>query len=1124
MTELQERQLLIDLSSAENQLLPGFRLERIEIYNWGTFHGQVHKLNLSGRNGLLTGDIGSGKSTLVDAITTLLVPAHRVAYNKAAGADAKERSLKSYVLGYYRSERNEVGGTAKPVGLRDHNSYSVILGVFRNIGYDNTVTLAQVFWMKDPNTPPNRFYVCAETDLMITIDFSNFGSDISKLKKRLSEKATLWETFPQYSAWFRRRLGIEHEQALELFHQTVSMKSVGNLTDFVRLHMLKEFDAKSKIEELMKHFDNLTRAHDAVLKAAKQAELLTPLVEDCKKHAEYSARKEELRACREALRVYIGTQKKLLLEQKRESLQRAFEHQHAQVEQLEQKVDSLRTDERNLRIQIAENGGSRIEQLAQEIESTAREHDARRKRFDRYVELAATVGLAEPINEEQFVNQKHDFRSRAAQERENDTTLENEFTELGYKLKQKRDEHKDLSDEIKSLKSRQSNIPSEQVGIRARMCEALSVRETEMPFAGELLQVRDEYRDWEGAAERLLRGFGMSVLVPDSLYSTVVEWVDQTNLRGHIVYFRVRKGATDALPNLHAQALAHKISIKDDTVFYDWLERELYHRADVICCESPAEFKRESKAITRAGQIKKPGGKHEKDDRTRIDDRTRFVLGWSNRAKINTLQNKANHMETEIADLAQKISKVQAKREELRQALEAFSKLEEYLEFQQIDWRSLAIKIAKLEKEKRHLEAASDILARLKEQLDAVATALDATDRQAREQRDKRTATELRIADCDKQLVELREVIDDPDNAQHATRFVSLDNMLAEVLSGEKLTADTCDRWEQKSRGWIQNKIDSEEDKLKRLSAKIIEAMAKYNKDYPLETQEVDANIDSAHEYTRMLESLRGDDLPRFQAQFKQLLNENTIREIASFQSQLNKEREDINERIERINESLTKIDYSPDTYIRLEARPTLDADIRDFQQQLRACTENTLTGTDDEQYSEAKFLQVKQILDRFRGREGQTELDRRWTARVTDVRNWYLFAASERRREDNSEYEHYSDSAGKSGGQKEKLAYTILAASLAYQFGIDPYSARAREFRFVVIDEAFGRGSDDSATFGLKLFTSLKLQLLVVTPLQKTNIIEPFVNSVGFVQNDGGNSSKVRNLTIEEYREGRNG
>ena len=161
------------------------------------------------------------------------------------------------------------------------------------------------------------------------------------------------------------------------------------------------------------------------------------------------------------------------------------------------------------------------------------------------------------------------------------------------------------------------------------------------------------------------------------------------------------------------------------------------------------------------------------------------------------------------------------------------------------------------------------------------------------------------------------------------------------------------------------------------------------------------------------------------------------------------------------------------------------------------------------------KFLQVKKIIERFRGREGLTELDRRWTRKVTDVRQWFMFSASERWREDDREHEHYADSGGKSGGQKEKLAYTVLAASLVYQFGLDAAAARPRVFRFVVIDEAFGRGSDESARYGLELFKRLQLQLLVVTPLQKIHIIEPYVAGVGFVHNEEGRCSMLRNLTI---------
>ena len=350
--------------------------------------------------------------------------------------------------------------------------------------------------------------------------------------------------------------------------------------------------------------------------------------------------------------------------------------------------------------------------------------------------------------------------------------------------------------------------------------------------------------------------------------------------------------------------------------------------------------------------------------------------------------------------------------------------------------------------------------------------------------------------------------------------FPKLEATRPEALGEHRLTVESCDGCERKMRDWLQGRIDAESHKLTRLRDRIVAAMRDYANLWPEETREVDATVEAATEFRQMLAALESDGLPRFEARFKSLLNENTIREVAGFQSQLRREAEEIRERIAIINQSLREIDYERGRYIVLEAQSTSDPEVRDFQQDLRACTEDALTGSDDQAYSEAKFLEVKRIIERFRGREGTSDLDRRWTRKVTDVRSWFVFSASERWRSDDSEHEHYSDSGGKSGGQKEKLAYTILAASLAYQFGLDARSPRSsRAFHFVVIDEAFGRGSDNSARFGLDLFKKMGLQLLIVTPLQKIHIIEPYVAAVGFVHNEEGRRSRLRNLTIEEYR-----
>ncbi|MFU8819368.1 MAG: ATP-binding protein [Desulfurivibrio sp.] len=1099
--------------------LAGFRLQRLEVFNWGTFGDRVWTLRLGGKNSLLTGDIGSGKSTLVDAVTTLLVPSHRVAYNKAAGADSRERSLKSYVLGYYKSERQETLGSAKPVALRDLNSYSVILGVFYNAGYHKTVTLAQVFWMKDANAQPARLYAACERDLSIAADFSGFGREISGLRKQLRVGGVeLFDNFPPYGSWFRRRFGIDNEQALELFHQTVSLKSVGNLTDFVRSHMLEPFEVAPRIAALIGHFEDLNRAHEAVLKAKRQVDALTPLVADCDRHQELAQAAENLRACRTALRPWFAALKLDLLTKRLGSLAEELYRHRLAGEGLEEQRHAQQEEERRLRRAIAENGGDRIESLGAEIRRKQEELERRKRKAARYEELVRALGEHPAATPEEFPRQRAETATWRETAAEAEAQAQNDRTRAEVAFAQGRQEYDQLQIEITGLKARVSNIDQKQITMRRSLCQALNLAEEELPFAGELLRVREDQRDWEGAIERLLRGFGLSLLVPDRYYPGVAEWVDCTHLRGRLVYFRVREGARQDLPALHPDSLARKLQVKSDSPFYDWLEREMAHRFDLACCLSQEQFRRETRALTRAGQIKAPGERHEKDDRHRLDDRGRYVLGWSNTEKIAALEARAGQQETHLAELAGRISALLEEQSALKERLSLLSKLDEYSDFRDLDWKPVAVTIERLAAEKRDLEAASDLLKTLTAQLTALEEELKATEERLKERNDKRAKTEQKISDAQALQQQTQALLAEA-AADLTQRFTTLEAMREEALGSQLLTVESCDHRERDMRDWLQARIDAEDSKIKRLSEKIIKVMTEYKKEWPLETREVDINIAAGPEFKSMLDQLRADDLPRFEGRFKELLNENTIREVANFQSQLAREREKIKERIARINESLTRIDYNPGRYISLEAQMNLDAEIREFQSELRACTEGALTGSEDTQYSEAKFLQVKLIIERFRGREEHSELDRRWTTKVTDVRNWFVFAASERWREDDSEHEHYADSGGKSGGQKEKLAYTVLAASLAYQFGLEWGAVRSRSFRFVVIDEAFGRGSDESAQYGLQLFAQLNLQLLIITPLQKIHIIEPFVAGVGFVHNEDGRDSVLRNLSIEEYR-----
>ncbi|MGH3274597.1 MAG: ATP-binding protein [Streptosporangiaceae bacterium] len=1104
------------------QASPGFRLTRLELRNWGTFNDLVWTLRANGRNTLVTGDIGSGKSTIVDAMTTLLLPANRISYNKAAGAETRERSLRSYVLGHYKSERNEATGTTAPVALRDATKFSVVLGVFTNEGYRETVTIAQVFWLRAGDTagPPGRFFVTADSDLSISPHFRDFGAEMIQLRKRLRAHpgVRIHDGFPEYGKDFRRRLGIESEQAMELFHQTVSMKSVGNLTQFVREHMLEPFDAAKATRDIVDHFEDLTRAHEAVLRAQAQLDALTPLLADCDAHDKVAAEITALTAQRAALRFYFADHKARLVTGLLSKLGTERMRLTVQAEQLAERLEGLRGREKRLHVERAGHGGDRLVQIEQRIRDLDKTRAARAARAAIFAESLKQAGLDPVTTSGHFAARRGQIAVARETAHESITASQGRLTEEAVAKRKLDEDAAKVNKELHSLQSRKNNIPARDLELRERLCHELRLTEESLPFAGELVAVRADEADWEGAAERLLRGFALSVLVPDRHYAAVSDWINGHHLSGRIVYYRVPQAAGIAPPALGGSTLSSKLEIKDSP-FAPWLERELVRRADLECVETMAEFRRMPKAITQAGQVKGSGGRHEKDDRFRIDDRSRYVLGWSNERKIDALLTRA----TALAALLVKAGEALAAHETaVKTAIthgQILAGLDATTEFAEIDFRSIVNEIADQHEEHDRVTAASAELGRLEADIKTVEKQITGAEGEQLDVNTRLGRSAQSIADAEAAQHDVQAILAEPECEPARAHFTPIADLLTHAEHPLPTSLAACDKAEAAAERTIFALVEKHGDRKGRLATKLVTAMADFRRQYPVETSELDSSVEAASGYRELHGNLSRDDLPRFRSTFKTYLNKNTIMEIAQFQAQLNRQSNLIRERIGTINRSLVDVEYNPGRYIKLEPEPTPNTEIKDFRFDLRACTDNAVSpDPNDDQYSEQKFLQVKRIIERFKGREGQSEADQKWTRLVTDVRNWYTFSASERYRADHAEYERYADSAGKSGGQKEKLAYTILAASLAYQFKLDWGAAKSRNFQFAVIDEAFGRGSDESTRFALELFGKLGLQLLIVTPLQKIHVIEPYVSAVGFVDNPTSMDSRLANLTIEEY------
>jgi uncharacterized protein YPO0396 len=1107
---------------------PGYRLHRLELLNWGTFHQGVRTFRLDGANSLLTGDIGSGKSTVVDAITTLLLPANKIEYNKAAGAQKKERSLMSYVRGYHKSTRSTGGENSKPVSLRGTGALTVVLAVFHNAVLGKSVTLAITLWAVQEAGQPSRFYSLAETDQSIAEDFSNFGQDPSKLKKKLrAAGVSVHDTFEPYAAAFKRQFGISGNQAMELFHRTVSMKQVENITHFVRTNMLDEDDVAARITNLIHHFDDLKKAHDAVLRAKDQIALLAPIRDGAAQHARLTLEDQNARDQRDQLHPWFTSQRLALSLEHQAELESTGKRLGEESRLLNTKIRERRYEIAGVAEDIRTSGGGRLAAIDTDVARLGTEAAAQRGRYQNYAAAAAELGLRAPEDRVLFDANRDALAAVESGLSERYDELQATRTELTIRRKELAETAAGIKDELTSLQSRQNLLPRQQLEIRRRLCEGTGVAEKALPFAGELLRVRDGEAGWEGAAERTLHGFAQSLLVPSEHYPAVSSWVDANNLKGRLVYLKV--GDSQSPRAAEPGTLAAKIAIKQGTPFRDFLQEELASRFDYVCCDTMADFRRFPKALTANGQLKGGRGRHEKDDRRELTDRRNYVLGWDNQDKVNRFHAELDEVKGQLQAAEAQLATVDRQLGDIGRRNQHLGTVRSVSDFGEISWELTARRIEELKAERRALESASDVLQQLAARESRLQEDLRRLEDRAEKNQKRLGANEEAAKDIAEAIDECRALLREQPLTDDAGVLASVARLVAAAPGEKVLTYKNTAAVESSVRSVLTASIDALTKRLATAASNTVRLMADFRNKYSNETTDIDASLDAASDYNTMLEQLEKNDLPRFEAHFKESLNQNTIHEVVAFNAFLDSRRQDIVNRITEINLSLATIEYNRGRHIQLEHQNSTDLDVRQFGMDLRACSEGTIG--DDDQYSEQKYLQVARLIERFRGREGFTTLDERWTAKVTDVRNWFTFSASEKWTETGEEFEHFTDSGGKSGGQKEKLAYTILAAALAFQFGLGAgqgaggssrSAGKGRSFRFVVIDEAFGRGSDESARYGLELFQRMKLQLLIVTPLQKIHVIEPFVAHVGFVANTNGNDSQLRNMTIQEYRDER--
>lgn len=1105
-------QIRLPLPNDDNDTLSGFRLQRFEVFNWGTFDKHPWVVDLQGGVALLTGSNGSGKSTLVDGLLTLLVPNKRRNYNQASsGSGKKERDERSYIQGAYGRTRSEESYGSKAKLLREKDTFSVLLAHFSDRISQQDVTLAQVLWIE--NGTVKKFFAIADTQLSISTHFQ--CSRIADLKKQLKLNGVeIFEEFIKYSQQFRKRLGLQSEKALDLFNQTVSIKEIGGLNDFVRSHMLEKTDVQTKIGELQESYDNLTVCHTAIQKARKQLEALQPLTIEAEKYTNLKNEAVNTEHFQAILPGFFACKKLTLLIQELQEIARQLTQSQYHRNESDLRLDNLRKKEKDLDYSIKQDSvGQHLQELAREIDRYQKEVNSKKKQAQAYDFLAQRLDLDRYSDSNAF----YSGRTKAEQLKQEILAalqiLESQRDEQNIVYSDLQKEQKILSDELTSLRSRKSQIPTKNLNIRNLLINDLNLDSTDLPFIGELLQVRPEAKEWEGAIERLFSGFGLCVLVPEVHYQAVNTYVKQNHLKGRLVYYRIKPiFANPTQRALDSSQISYKLEIKQgNEVFSQWLRDRLVQQFNYTCCDNIEQFKNQSRAITTDGLIKHGEERHEKDDRSRIDDRRNYILGWSNANKIEALEVELHQLDKQIAQVIKEIKLLDNQRQ---QDMEKISVLQDFMritDFLEIDWRSTELNCLELQNQKQGLEASSDRLKQLEIQLKATQVEIA----EVAQQRDRLIGEIKTFENSQSSFRKQQDLCEGKSKNVTDLEIESFEKYLPVKLRQYQMTVESIDRDELDLVNYLQDRLRQQESQQGASQSALTVRMLNFKNVFPETVSELGTSLEYLDEYLNLKAKIDRDDLPRHEQRFKQLMDDKVINAIVLFKSNLEKQEEDIKQAIDELNGSLQQIAYTDSTYIKLCYDSTRNREIKDFREDLKICLSNFSPQTQEDHEERFKNIQTR-LIERFKSEE-------RWTVLVTDVRNWLEFSVSERYRSDDTEKEHHTDSSGKSGGQKVKLAYTILASAIAYQFGLNQDNIKQKSFRFVVIDEAFSKSDDTNARYAMELFKNLNLQLLVVTPKDKINVIENYILGLHYISNTPeGDYSSITSIPIEQYQQNR--
>ena len=1110
-----------------------WKLESLQVINWGGFEGH-HTLPFHPDATMLSGGSGTGKSTLLDAYTALMMPSS-VAFNGASnsagtGRARNEAGGQRTLLTYLRGKQgvnDDTGGASSENLLRGKGraTWGAVAATFVDTS-GHAFSALRLYFVPATATHSNdisqRMATLADrvtlSDLGPAMATHIVGKPLAAAIKATWPEAKVTKEYSEFSNTLYRKLAIgangDGLNALDLLARIQAGRSFNSVNGLYRQLVLDTPSTFKDADMALEHFDTIAGDLARMEEAERKHTTLRHLPEV---HDRLSAARARIRDLDQfgltrpgftkltawSLRLecdLIDTAADFARDEHRTAAGAAQTAVEA-TEALWEELEAAREDFRN-------SGGNELSGLADRLAAQAGHLEQTRGRRADFAALAAEVSTA--------FNSRGDFDSiqQAARAFAKGSDGWNEkYQEERYEERTKLAEldkrKKELENDLRILSDSGTRIRGPLVTLREAVAKRLGMAVTDLPYVAELIDIRPGEERWRTAVETVLGGDARRIVIPAHRRREVARALNDLNLGGRVNLIDGTANAPHRFPLDGATGADQIGRILSKLAFADhpyagWLQAHLADGSlNALCVEHPDELDGGGFRVTETGQTRR--GIRSAVGRAHRDN----IIGSSNADDIDAIHLELHDLEKSLADVMDRIRELDAANSQHQRRATAYAAIGTY-QWEQLDVATIEERIDALKKRQEELLGSDNRLQGLQKQIDdlkelhGAAQLEDAALRTVAKRAEELWEELVERKDETSRILEPHE--DDETLALTDEQEVYLAGVYAQV------TADATDedpvtqanRFTERL-GAVKRFLSEQQREanleVSRSEKSLLDTFELYRKNWF--DANLGATLDSYPDYLRILQDLEASGLYQNRAEWQRAVAQWAGEDLLPLAQSMSSEIEAIKARIVPINDILEGLEFGARKgRLKLKIDDVNTETVRQFRIRLRKMATLATKSMTFDQMREV-FAELTDFMALLRGpKDPKFSSEKSNREKLLDVRQHVeVYAVEYPVGSDTWAAQEHRQLGSASGGESQELIAFIIGSALRFRLG-DELRDQPR-FAPVFLDEGFVKADSQFAGRAVSAWRGLKFQIIVGAPEDKFTGLERHMDSFVVIQKD---------------------